>query len=78
MGNKGAPSLVVASVYPDSGRDPRLHQHFIATIDHRTPFEQRWGGWYVTGTHGASGTWATPSRRIRSPLDLQTERARRT
>jgi hypothetical protein len=21
--------------------------------DHRTPFNQRWGGWYVTGTHGA-------------------------
>jgi hypothetical protein len=21
--------------------------------DHRTPFEQRWGGWYVTGTSGA-------------------------
>jgi hypothetical protein len=20
--------------------------------DHTTPFEQRWGGWYVTGTHG--------------------------
>jgi hypothetical protein len=20
--------------------------------DHRTPFEERWGGWYVTGTHG--------------------------
>ena len=21
--------------------------------DHRTPFSERWGGWYVTGTHGA-------------------------
>ena len=21
--------------------------------DHRTPFEERWGGWYITGTHGA-------------------------
>ncbi|HEX8029325.1 MAG TPA: hypothetical protein VF491_12715, partial [Vicinamibacterales bacterium] len=21
-------------------------------IDHRSPLEQRWGGWYVTGTHG--------------------------
>jgi hypothetical protein len=20
--------------------------------DHRTPFDERWGGWYVTGTHG--------------------------
>jgi hypothetical protein len=22
------------------------------TIDHRSPFDERWGGWYVTGTHG--------------------------
>jgi hypothetical protein len=21
-------------------------------VNHRTPFEDRWGGWYVTGTHG--------------------------
>jgi hypothetical protein len=21
-------------------------------VDHTTPFEQRWGGWYVTGQHG--------------------------
>jgi hypothetical protein len=21
-------------------------------VDHRTPFQDRWGGWYVTGTHG--------------------------
>jgi len=24
------------------------------STDHRSPLEQRWGGWYVTGTHGAS------------------------
>ncbi len=23
-------------------------------IDHRTPFERRWGGWFVTGRHGRS------------------------
>lgn len=23
-------------------------------IDHRTPFERRWGGWFVTGRHGTS------------------------
>jgi hypothetical protein len=22
-------------------------------MDHRTPVEERWGGWYVTGTHGS-------------------------
>ena len=24
----------------------------ISLVNHRTPFEERWGGWYVTGTHG--------------------------
>jgi hypothetical protein len=24
----------------------------ISQVSHRTPFEERWGGWYVTGTHG--------------------------
>jgi hypothetical protein len=24
----------------------------ISQVNHRTPFEERWGGWYVTGTHG--------------------------
>jgi hypothetical protein len=23
------------------------------TTDYRSPWKQRWGGWYVTGTHGA-------------------------
>jgi len=30
-----------------------LRQLGSVVVDHRTPFEQRWGGWYVTGTHGA-------------------------
>ena len=24
----------------------------ISQVNHRTPFEERWGGWFVTGTHG--------------------------
>jgi hypothetical protein len=53
IGNKGAPSLVVASVFPDKDGSPAYTSTFIGTIDHRTPFDQRWGGWYVTGTHGS-------------------------
>jgi len=30
----------------------RLGSHDL--IDHRTPFERRWGGWFVTGSHGRS------------------------
>jgi hypothetical protein len=53
MGNKGALSLVAASVYPDAEGVPAYTSTFIGTIDHRTPIAQRWGGWYVTGTHGS-------------------------
>jgi hypothetical protein len=72
MGNKGAASLVVASVFPDKDGIPAYTSTFINTIDHRTPFEQRWGGWYVTGTHGSqrhmgNAIAADPLR----PLDLE-------
>jgi hypothetical protein len=52
-GNKGAAAMVVASVIPNPDGSPAYTSAFIDTIDHRTPFERRWGGWYVTGTHGA-------------------------
>jgi hypothetical protein len=26
----------------------------VSQVNHRTPFEERWGGWYVSGTHGAT------------------------
>jgi hypothetical protein len=52
-GNKGAGALVVASVIPGADGSPAYTSAFIDTIDHRTPFDRRWGGWYVTGTHGS-------------------------
>jgi hypothetical protein len=52
-GNRGAAALVVASVIPGADGTPAYTSAFIDTIDHRTPFERRWGGWYVTGTHGS-------------------------
>ena len=74
MGNKGAPSLVVASVIPDADGVPAYVSTFINTIDHRKPFEQRWGGWYVTGTHGTqrhngNAVAADPFH----PMDLEQE-----
>ena len=74
MGNKGAPSLVVASVIPDAEGIPAYTSTFISTIDHRTPLSQRWGGWYVTGTHGSvrhmgNAVAVDPFK----PLDLQQE-----
>jgi hypothetical protein len=44
------PGLLISSLHPSTGRQE--HGNAMMT-DHRTPFNQRWGGWYVTGTHGA-------------------------
>jgi hypothetical protein len=52
-GNHGAPGLVVASVIPNAEGIPFFGGTFFGTTDGRTPFDQRWGGWYVTGTHGS-------------------------
>lgn len=46
------PGLLMSSVHPASGRPGEEHGHAFMT-DHRTAFDERWGGWYVTGTHGA-------------------------
>jgi hypothetical protein len=38
-------------VFPDPQGQPILSSGSFR-IDHTSPFEKRWGGWYVTGTHG--------------------------
>jgi hypothetical protein len=48
----GVPGLVMRSVYPDAGGLPIFTAGGFVT-DHRTRWEDRWGGWYVTGTYGA-------------------------
>ena len=49
---RGVPGHIVRSLYVDPEGYPMLAGG-SRTVDHRTPFEQRWGGWYVTGTHGS-------------------------
>ena len=51
-GTLGVPGLVVRSVFPDSTGMPLFHAGTFVT-DHRSPLKERWGGWYVTGTHGS-------------------------
>ncbi len=47
------PGILVRSMF--AGRDGRaMPQLGSFLIDHRSPLEQRWGGWYVTGTHGGA------------------------
>lgn len=48
----GVPGLFVSSVFPDSTGMP-LFQNGTTLITQTKPIEQRWGGWYVTGTHGS-------------------------
>jgi hypothetical protein len=45
----GVPGMTVQSVQPL----PDENAYVIGfTTNHASPFTQRWGGWYVTGTHG--------------------------
>ena len=48
---KGVPGHLVRSVYPSRDGQPHFGLGTITT-DHSTPFEKRFGGWYVTGKHG--------------------------
>jgi hypothetical protein len=45
------PGLFVGSVFPSVNGTTMYGPAY--TTDHRSPFELRWGGWYVTGTHQA-------------------------
>ncbi|MCY2976440.1 MAG: hypothetical protein NTW52_17420 [Planctomycetota bacterium] len=45
------PGYLVRSVSPDKAGHPILGSGTFTT-DHTSPFANRWGGWYVTGSHG--------------------------
>lgn len=45
------PQLSFSSVIPDKTGD--IEGTFPISTSDDTPMEKRWGGWYVTGTHGA-------------------------
>jgi hypothetical protein len=47
----GVPGLFVGSVFPAPDGATTYAATFIT--DHRSPLNERWGGWYVTGHHGA-------------------------
>ena len=48
---KQVPGHFVRSVYADRTGEPILSLGTMR-VDQSTPFDRRWGGWYVTGTHG--------------------------
>lgn len=49
---EGWPGHLVRSVFPDEEGLP-IQRLGSEVVHHDTPYEERWGGWYVTGEHGA-------------------------
>jgi hypothetical protein len=47
----GVPRFILGSGYVGINGEQLTHEGRILTTD-RTPLQSRWGGWYVTGTHG--------------------------
>jgi hypothetical protein len=47
------PGLMIRSVCPDKDGNV-LFQAGTTLTDHTSPLETRWGGWFVTGTHGSA------------------------
>jgi len=52
LGTLGVPGILVTSVFPGPDGMPAFRGANLIT-DHRSHMDQRWGGWYVTGTHGS-------------------------
>jgi len=68
---EGVPGHIIRSLYVDAGGQPLLSAG-SRTVDHTTPVQDRWGGWYVTGTHGAQkhlGNLVIRSRDVVEPVD---------
>jgi hypothetical protein len=69
---QNVPGHVVRSVFADSEGQPILASGTYR-IDHTSPLAQRWGGWYVTGTHGDAkhlGNLIVKNRRDPEKQDL--------
>jgi hypothetical protein len=52
MTGDGVPRFIVGSGYTGTGGELVSHEGWILVTD-KTPLKSRWGGWYVTGTHGS-------------------------
>jgi len=50
---RGIPGVFVRSLHTDKNGEPLL-KGGSEIVDFRTPFTDRWGGWYVTGKHGGT------------------------
>ncbi len=68
---ENVPGHLVRSLFVDRSGQPLLSAG-STTVDHTTPFAERWGGWYVTGKHGKQehrGNLVIAGRDVPKPLD---------
>lgn len=68
---EGIPGHLVRSLLTDTSGQPLLSEGSF-TVDHSTPLEQRWGGWYVTGKHGSQkhlGNFIARGKNISRPVE---------
>ena len=68
---ESVPGHLVRSLFVDAGGQPILSAGSYS-VDHSTPLERRWGGWYVTGTHGSQthlGNLIIRGQDVRQPVD---------
>jgi hypothetical protein len=59
------PGLVVKSVVP-SPRGGSLTAYRLGATGHGVPFDQRFGGWYVTGRHAITNHWGNLTGRLQN------------
>lgn len=68
---KYVPGHTIRSVFADAAGQPILAAGTHRT-DHTSPLKERWGGWYVTGTHGDQehlGNLIVRSKRVPDKID---------
>lgn len=68
---RGVPGHFIRSVYVDGVGFPVLAMG-THRIDHTSPISKRWGGWYVSGTHGEQehlGNLIVNGKHAREPVD---------
>lgn len=68
---EGIPGHLVRSLFTDVSGQP-IFSAGSRSVDYTTPLDQRWGGWYVTGTHGTQkhlGNLVIRTRTVNEPVE---------
>jgi hypothetical protein len=68
------PGVIVRSIFPNRAGTPVFSAGSFVT-SHESPLKERWGGWYVTGTHGAERHMGNVTLAGENPDNLDREAA---